>query len=150
VEEAKGNCPRGESDPGRVLAVDLGTRRIGLAVSDPLGLTAQGLPSLRRDRDPVALVLEVCREKEVAAVVVGLPLNLDGSRGPAAEEAEKFAAELERRGGLPVMTLDERLSSVTAERTLVEAGVSRAKRRTRGLVDRGAATVILQAYLARR
>jgi putative Holliday junction resolvase len=135
---------------GRVLAVDLGERRIGLAVSDPLGLTAQGLPSVRRDRDPVTIVLEACRENQVTTVVVGLPLNMDGSRGPGAEKAERFAAELSRRSGLPVVALDERLSSVTAERVLIQGGVSRGKRRKKGLIDRGAATIILQAYLARR
>ena len=148
---------RGERDDsghtvesGRVLAVDLGERRIGLAVSDPLGLTAQGLPSVPRNRDPVTIVLEACRENDVTTVVVGLPLNMDGSRGPGAEEAERFAGELGRRGGLKVVTVDERLSSVTAERVLIEGGVSRSKRRKKGLIDRGAATVILQAYLCRR
>jgi len=134
----------------RVLAVDLGSRRIGLAVSDPLGLTAQGLPSLERGRDAVAQVLEVCRAWEVTRVVVGLPLNMDGSRGPAADEAETFAAELASRGGLPVELVDERLSSAQAERVLIEAGVSRSRRRRRGLVDRGAAVLLLDTYLRRQ
>jgi len=141
------------AEPGttvRILAVDLGARRIGLAVSDPLGLTAQGLPSLERGRDAVGQVLEVCRDLGVGEVVVGLPLNMNGTRGPAAAAAERFAAELAARGGLPVVSWDERLSSVAVERVLVQAGVSRAKRRKRGLIDRGAATVLLQAYLDRR
>lgn len=132
---------------GRTLAVDLGARRIGLAVSDPLGITAQGLPSLERRRDGIAQVLEVCREWGVGSVVVGLPLNMNGTKGPAAVAAETFAAALAARGGLPVVVWDERLSSVSAERVLIEAGVGRDKRRKRGLVDRGAATIFLQTYL---
>ncbi len=134
----------------RVLAVDLGTRRIGLAVSDPLGVTAQGLPSRGRRRDAVAQIIEVCREADAGTVVVGLPLNMNGSKGPAAVAAEQFAAELFSRSGLPVVTWDERLSSVSAEKVLIEAGVSRSKRRKQGLVDRGAAAVFLQAYLDRQ
>jgi putative Holliday junction resolvase len=135
---------------GRTLAVDLGARRIGLAVSDPLDLTAQGLPSLERRRDAIAQVLEVCREWGVGSVVVGLPLNMNGTKGPAAVAAEEFAAALAARSGLPVVVWDERLSSASAEKVLIEAGVGRDKRRKRGLVDRGAATIFLQTYLDRR
>jgi len=138
-----------ESEP-RILAVDLGTRRIGLAVSDRLGLTAQGLPSLQRGRDPVDQVLAVCREQDASEIVVGLPLNMDGTRGPAADAAGAFAVELRERGGLPVHIWDERLSSVAAERILIEGGVRRAKRRKEGLVDRAAAVIILQGYLEHR
>ncbi len=133
----------------RTIAVDLGRRRIGLAVTDPLGLTAQGLPSLERRADAVDQVIRVCREWGAGTVVVGLPLNMDGSRGPAAAEAEAFGSELGRRSGLKVVFQDERLTSVSANRALVEAGVRRDKRRKGGLVDRAAAVLILQAYLER-
>jgi len=139
-----------DTGAGRTLAVDLGTRRIGLAVSDPLGITAQGLPSLERRRDVGAQVLEVCREWGVGSVVVGLPLNMNGTKGPAAVAAEAFAAVMAARSGLPVVVWDERLSSASAEKVLIEAGVGRDKRRKRGLVDRGAATIFLQTYLDRR
>ncbi len=136
----------------RILAVDLGGRRIGLAVSDPLGLTAQGLPSIMRSEkgggDPVPAIAGICREHGVAKVVVGLPLNMNGTRGPEAEKAERLAAALAEATGLPVVMWDERLTSVTAERALIEGGVSRAARRRKGLVDQGAATVILQTYLS--
>lgn len=137
------------TEAARVLAVDLGARRIGLAVSDPLGITAQGLPSLERGPDPIGQVLGVCREWDVATVVVGLPLNMNGSKGPAAVAAEAFAARLRERGSLAVVTRDERLSTVTAEKVLIDAGLSRKKRRSRGLVDQQAAVVILQTYLDR-
>ena len=123
----KAGGTRGSGGPARVLAVDLGTRRIGLAVSDPLGVTAQGLPSLERRRDAVAQVIEVCREWDAGMVIVGLPLNMNGSKGPAAVAAEEFAAELAARSGLPLSMWDERLSSVSAEKVLIEAGVSRGK-----------------------
>ncbi len=139
----------GPGRAGRILAVDLGQRRIGLAVSDPLGITAQGLPSLERHRDPAAQLIEVCREWSVGTVVVGLPLNMNGTRGPAALEAEALGTELRARSGLDVVFQDERLTSVTANRVLIESGVRRDKRRKGGLVDRAAATLILQAYLQR-
>jgi putative Holliday junction resolvase len=134
----------------RILAVDLGARRIGLAVDDPLGLTAQGLTSLERRRDVVAQILEVCREWNVGVVVVGLPLNMNGTCGPAALAAQEFAGALAAaQSELDVVTWDERLSSAAAERALIEAGVGRNRRRRGGLVDRGAATLFLQAYLGR-
>lgn len=139
----------GESETKRILAVDLGRRRIGLAVTDPLRVTAQGLPSLERRGDPVSDVAGACQRWEVGLVVVGLPLNMDGSRGPAAQAAEAFASELGERSGLPVVLQDERLTSVTANRVLIEGGVRRDKRRKGGLVDRAAATIILQTYLER-
>lgn len=136
---------------GRVLAVDLGARRLGLAVSDPLGLTAQGLPSLKRGRDPVTQILDLCRDWGVGSVIVGLPLLMNGAKGPQAVAAEEFAAALAARDDrLSVLTWDERLSSVAAEKVLIEGGVRRTKRRQDGLIDRGAATLVLQVCLDRR
>lgn len=142
--------PNGSVMGGSVLGIDLGERRLGLAVSDALGLTAQGRPSAGRQPDVVAQAIAICRAWGISEVVVGLPLNMNGSRGPAAQAAERFAAELARRGGLPVHTFDERLSSVAAERVLIEGGVRRQKRRRQGLVDQGAAVLLLQAFLDRR
>lgn len=134
---------------GRVLGVDVGERRIGLAVSDPSGTTAHPHAVLERtteERD-VEAILAVAREQEVAEVVVGLPLRLNGSRGPAAEAAERFGALLER-AGLTVRFWDERLTTVEAERSLAAGGVrGRARRR---VVDKVAAALILQNYLDSR
>lgn len=135
---------------GRVLAVDYGRRRLGLALSDPLGWTAQPLAVVPR-RDPEAdlkRIAEVCRAHGVARVVVGLPVRLHGAPGPEAEEALRFAERLRARLGLPVETWDERLTTREAERRLVEADLSRARRRAR--VDAVAAALILQGYLDRR
>ncbi len=131
----------------RILALDFGARRIGLAISDPLGLTAQGLPTLERsnrERDLAAL-LALAREREVTLWVMGLPLHLSGTEGAQAQKVRTFGALLAARSGLPVEYWDERLTTVAAQRVLREAELSLAKRRQ--AVDRLAAVVLLQSYL---
>lgn len=131
----------------RILAVDVGTRRLGLALSDPLGLTAQPLPVLecRGRADAVAQVLAVVTGRQVERVVIGLPLNLDGTRGPAAARAEAFAGAIRARCGVPVALHDERFTSRQGERVLLAGGVRRATRRR--VTNQIAAQLILQAYL---
>jgi len=136
---------------GRVLALDLGEARIGLALSDPLGITAQPLGFLKRvgPRKDLAAIEELVREHDVTAVVIGLPRLLSGSEGAKATEAREVAARLERRlAGVPVELWDERLTTVEAERTLVAGKVRRGRRRER--VDSLAAALILQGYLEAR
>ena len=131
----------------RHLGVDYGTKRVGLAVSDPLGTIAMPLRAeeVEGRKQAVAVVAAVCREVEAEMVVVGLPLNMDGSSGPMAQEAERFTRSLAARVEVAVVTWDERLSSSLVERMLVAADVSRRKRR--GVRDKLAAQVILQGYL---
>jgi len=134
----------------RILALDVGEKRIGLAVSDPLGLTAQGLEVMER-RGPeqdLARLVEVAREWQVTEVVVGLPRHLDGRPGKQAPEILELARALEEALGVKVATWDERLTTREAERVLIQADLSR--RRRRRVVDRLAAVLILQAYLERR
>ena len=135
---------------GKILAVDWGSVRIGLAVSDDLGLTAQGLGIVPRTGEAQTLdaIEGQVRALGVEVIVVGLPRNMDGSDGPSAEAARTFARALEERLQLPVHLWDERLTSLAAERMLVGAGVRRRTRR--GLVDQVAATLILQGFLDRR
>ncbi len=137
--------------PGkRILAVDLGSRRIGLAVSDPLGIVAQALPTLvrtNRAKDLAALA-RLAAEHEVCRIVVGLPLRPDGVEGPEAAAARRFAREVARRTGLPVELHDERFTTMQAQRTLRTAGV-KAQERVR-VVDQLAAVLILQSYLDAR
>jgi putative Holliday junction resolvase len=130
-----------------ILGIDFGSRRIGLAVSDALGITAQGLETLDRDvvEDEIAYITEIVKERNVGEIVVGKPLNLDGSAGDAAAECEEFAKRLERELGLPVRLWDERLSTAQAERAMLEADLSRRKRKKAR--DRAAAQLILQSYL---
>jgi putative Holliday junction resolvase len=134
----------------KVLAVDWGWARFGLAASDDLGLTAQGLGTFPRVSEAQMLdaIAEHARALGVEAFVVGLPRNMDGSDGPSAEAARAFARALEDRFQLPVHLWDERLTTLAAERTLVGAGVRRRARR--GLVDQVAATLILQGFLDRQ
>ena len=134
----------------RVLAVDWGERRIGLAVSDPQEVIASGLRTLlvRNPEQGVAGVVRVAREVEAGCVVVGLPLLMGGGRGTAAEAAERFADQVRERSGLPVETYDERLTSALSARRLHEAGVRTGHAKER--VDPGAAVVLLESYLARR
>lgn len=131
----------------RILCIDYGEKRIGLAVSDPLGLTAQGLPTLiRRDEKSDMLKLsEIINEKDVNEIVIGLPKNMNGTLGKKAEEVLKFAEFLKSRFSLPVHTVDERLSTVRAHRSMLEGDLSRKKRGKR--VDMIAAQLILQSYL---
>lgn len=132
------------------MALDVGSKTIGVAVSDPLGWTAQGVGVIRRRNREKDLgeVLRLVREWDVSEVVVGLPLSLDGSRGSQAERAEAFARRLAAVIGLPVHLEDERLTTCQAERLLVGADLSR--RRRRQVIDKTAAALILQSYLDRR
>ncbi|HEY3834827.1 MAG TPA: Holliday junction resolvase RuvX [Acidimicrobiia bacterium] len=137
---------------GRVLAVDLGSRRIGLALSDPSRTIASPLLVLERSRsagDDHAAILAVAREREVATIVVGLPLSLSGRAGPAAKAAEAEIGALAEAAGaeLAVVAFDERLTTVSAQRSLRAAGVAGRNQRT--MVDKVAAAIMLQAFLDR-
>jgi putative Holliday junction resolvase len=133
----------------RILGVDWGERRIGLAVSDPSGTIASGLEtvSVRSAEDAVERVTAVAIAEEVERVVVGLPLLMSGARGSAAEAAQSFADALARRSGLPVATYDERLTSALSARRLKETGVRTGHARKK--VDQGAAVALLESYLLR-
>lgn len=133
----------------RILAVDWGERRIGLAVSDPEGIIATGLSTVetRSPEVAVARIAEVAREYEVGRIVVGLPLLMSGERGDAAESAQRFADALADRTGLRVDTYDERLTSALSERRLREIGVRVGHAKAR--IDQGAAVALLESYLLR-
>lgn len=135
--------------PGvRIAGLDVGDRTIGVAVSDPLGWTAQGLEVIRRTdlKRDLQRLQEIARQYEVGAWVVGLPRNMNGTYGPRADLCRAFAARLERAfPGATVTLWDERLTTVSAERALLEADVSRARRKQ--VVDKLAAQLILQGYL---
>jgi len=133
----------------RVLAVDWGERRIGLAISDPQGIIATGLETIEVASPTAVLdaIAVVTTERAVERIVVGLPLLMSGERGEAAEAAEKFAADLALRTRLPVDTYDERLTSALSERRLREVGVRAG--RNKGRVDQGAAIALLESFLSR-
>ncbi len=134
----------------KILAVDWGRATLGLAVSDDLGVTAQGLTSLPRvsESKDVEAIGAYVRTLGVEAIVVGLPKNMDGSLGPSAEAAQAFARALRRQLNIPVHLWDERLTTLAAERALVSAGMRRRARRS--VVNQVAATMILQGFLDRQ
>jgi len=133
--------------PKRILGMDVGSRRIGLAITDPLGITAQGLETLQRQnkRTDLARLEQVIREHNVAEIVMGLPLRMVGGEGIQAEKMQAFAEEVRRRFRLPVHLWDERLTSAQANRLLRETDMS-IKRRGE-VVDQMAAVLILQSWM---
>ena len=134
----------------RILALDVGSKRIGLAVSDPLGITAQGLEVLIRKNPQADLerLVEVARQWGVQQIVVGLPRHMDGRLGSAAPQILELVEVLHQTLGVEVVTWEERLTTVEAEKVLIQADVSR--RRRRQVVDQLAAVLILQNYLDHR
>ena len=139
------------STPLRYLGLDIGSRRIGVAVSDELGLTAQPLLTLERRsnrREDLRSLARLCRRFGVAAIVVGNPLHLSGELSPQAARTQAFAAALGELTGLPIQLWDERLTTREAHQILYEAGHERQKHRK--VVDQVAATLILQEFLDRK
>ncbi|SDI85970.1 Holliday junction resolvase RuvX [Natribacillus halophilus] len=131
----------------KILGLDVGDKRIGVAISDALGLTAQGLETVmvKGQEATVAMILQIVHDQDVEKIVVGLPKNMNGTLGPRAEITQTFAAALEEGTDVPVQFWDERLTTKAAERTLISGDVSRKKRKQ--VVDKLAAVLILQGYL---
>lgn len=131
----------------RTLAVDPGSRRVGLALSDPSGTIAQALPTV--PAEPAATLASrlsaIANAHDARRIVVGLPLRLNGARGPEAAAAQELAVHLRKASGLPVELVDERLTTAAAEKSLIAAGMRREKRRL--TVDGVAATLLLQGHL---
>jgi putative holliday junction resolvase len=133
----------------RVLGLDVGTKTVGVAISDELGWTAQGLETLKINEEENSFGYDqlgkLIKEYQVEKVVVGLPKNMNGTIGPRGEACQKYAKELETRFSIPAILWDERLTTMAAERVLIEADVSRKKRKK--VIDKMAAVMILQGYL---
>jgi len=142
----RGSSQEGE-EAGRILALDFGDRRIGIAVSDELALYAHPLMTLERTswKRDLEVIRRLAAERGIRRIVVGMPLDMDGSRGARAGKTEGFMARLRRATGLEVVPWDERLTTVEAERTLLDGDMSRARRRR--VIDQVAAVIILQSYL---
>ena len=134
----------------RVMGLDYGSKTVGVAISDPLGITAQGIETIERKeenklRKTLARIEELVKEYEVEKIVLGFPKNMNNTIGERAEKSLELKAMLERRIGIPVIMWDERLTTVEAERTLIESNVRRENRKK--YVDKIAAVFILQGYL---
>ena len=134
----------------RVLGIDLGERRVGVAVSDPTGSIAQPLPTLQRragKRMPLSKLQSLAAEYEVGGIVMGLPLALSGNDTEWTQTVRDAASNLEKRSGVPVYLVDERFTSRAAERAIRGLGLPKKKRREKGRVDAAAAVLILQSWL---
>jgi len=131
----------------RIMGLDIGTRTIGIAISDELGITAQGLKTLRRKsmEEDFKEIAAIIRQFEIEKIIVGLPQNMDGTLGIQAEKVLNWMKALKDRVEIPIATWDERLSTVGASRVLLEADLSRRKRKN--VIDKLAAVLILQGYL---
>ena len=129
----------------RILGLDVGEKRIGVAISDPTGIIAQPLMTIERGGDDIERIVALIEEEEVGEVVVGLPFNMDGSLGEMGEKVKVFAGGLKARLDIPMVFIDERLSTREAERLMISADVSRRKRRKK--IDRVSAAIILQGRL---
>ena len=134
----------------RIMGLDYGTKTVGVAISDPLGFAAQGIETIDRKeenklRKTLARIEELTKEYQVETIVLGLPKNMNNTLGERAEKTLEFKEMLERRTGLPVVMWDERLTTVEAERTLIESSVRRENRKK--YIDKIAAVIILQGYL---
>lgn len=133
----------------RILGLDVGQKTVGVAISDPLGFTAQGITTIRRTKksEDIEAVKRICDEYSVETIVIGLPKNMDGSIGFAGEKIKEFSEFLKEAVDLEIVFWDERLTTVAAHRAMLEADLSRGKRKK--IVDKVAATYILQGYLDR-
>ncbi|MCR3759255.1 Holliday junction resolvase RuvX [Clostridium felsineum] len=131
----------------RILGIDVGNKTIGVAVSDPLGYTAQGITTIRRknEEQDIKDLKEICQKYEVDTIVCGLPKNMNGTIGFQSEKVLQFCEVIKENIDLPIKMWDERLTTVAANRAMLEADLSRKKRKK--LVDKIAATYILQGYL---
>lgn len=132
---------------GRIMGLDIGDKTIGVAVSDLMGITAQGVTTIKRvgKKKDIEEIKKIIAEKQVNKIVSGLPKNMNGTVGPQGEKVQKFCELLKTETNLPIEFWDERLSTVAAERSLIEGDVSRQKRKK--VIDMLAAVIILQGYL---
>jgi putative Holliday junction resolvase len=132
---------------GRILALDLGKKRIGLALSDELGITAQGLDTLEREgrRDDIEVLRRITVEKNVRLILMGDPLHMSGAQSRQGDYTREFARELEYKTGLPIRFWDERWTSREAERTLRGSGIAHGERKP--AIDRLSAVILLQSFL---
>lgn len=132
---------------GRIMGLDIGDKTIGVAVSDIMGITAQGVTTIKRigKKKDIEAIKKIIEEKQVNKIVSGLPKNMNGTVGPQGEKVQKFCELLKEETNLPIEFWDERLSTVAAERSLIEGNVRRENRKK--VIDMLAAVIILQGYL---
>ena len=136
--------------PGRILAIDYGSKRVGLAISDPMQIVSQGIGIVDKSSALIEKILAIIGREQVAAILVGMPFSENGTKGPKAIEVDEFIQRLSRQVTIPLETWDESLTSVEARRVHLMAGMKKKKRREKGRVDVMAARLLLQDYLDNR
>jgi|YelNatPaOPRAMG01_1025707.scaffolds.fasta_scaffold00288_46 conserved hypothetical protein TIGR00250 len=135
------------NSPGRILGIDYGTKRVGIAVSDPMQIIAQGISTLPNDGTLLKRIGDIISQMSVKEVVIGKPLKLDGKSGESADAVSNFAQRLRNTFHLKVIEWDERFTSTIAHRTQVELGIKKKARRNKENIDKLASQIILQSYL---
>lgn len=133
--------------PGRVLGIDYGTKRIGIAASDPTRLLSQGVTTLQNDALLWSRLADILRNNEIRLIVVGMPYALDGGKGKKAAEVDEFISALKKHTEIPIETWDESFTSVAAQQAFIESGMKKKKRQEKHRVDEMAARLMLQGYL---
>jgi putative Holliday junction resolvase len=136
--------------PGRILGIDYGTKRIGVAVSDPTLLLARGVTTLDNNEQVFGKLLEIVKKEEAVRIVVGMPYSADGGKGKKALEVEEFVEHLKQRTTVAIETWDESYSSVKAHQAFIDIGMKKKKRQQKHRVDEMAARLMLQEYLDNR
>ena len=134
----------------RIFAIDYGSRRIGLAVSDPLGIIAGGVGTILNTPSMLEELVAIMHDLGVTQIIIGLPLTLKAEFGDSARMVDRFRIELAGKVSIPIETVDERFTSTIAEQTIRDMGVGKKKRRNKGKIDEIAAIILLQGYLDRR
>ena len=144
------------ADEGRILGIDFGLKRVGISVSDPLGILARGLETLPNDHGILSKIVDIVRRMSVRTIVIGKPLRLNGSESSSSLEALKFGERLKAKlstectGKIDIVDWDERFTTTMAQRTQIELGVKKKERQKKGNLDRMASQIILQSYLDSR
>jgi putative Holliday junction resolvase len=136
-----------EETKKRILGIDYGSRRIGIAVCDPLRIIAKGVKVVSNTPNAIEEIKHIAMEYDVASIVIGMPLNLKGEKGMKAEEVERFIEQLSASLGIEIIRSDERFTSQDAQQTLLQMGVKKKQRQVKGTIDEMAAALILQQFL---
>lgn len=133
--------------PKRLLGIDFGNKRIGLALSDPSGTIATGYMTIQNDETTYSRISEIVNEKEVGSIVIGLPITLKGGESQKTKEVRNFSSDLQKKVDVPVLFQDERFTTKNAMATMISMNTTQKQRRQKGKIDEIAAAIILQAYL---
>ncbi|MGB9665052.1 MAG: Holliday junction resolvase RuvX [Ignavibacteria bacterium] len=132
---------------GRILGIDYGSKRIGLALSDPTNTLASSLPTIQNDNNAISKILEIINKNDVSKIVIGYPLNMNGTKSRVCELVDEFVEKLSRKTDKEIIKRDERLTSYIAQQQILESIKSKKKRQDKSLLDQFSARIILQEYL---